>query len=168
METILWIILGIIIIGIIVKYALPAAPTTKTMPPTDASNRELTEGQKYYIGDKCIGLSPRKGYDKFEIAGAYYRNLPITTIGKFNGYVTAQTDNEYDKYAISVFNDDGLHLGFLPGGNAILHTYVSDEGGSVHAYGYIGCHDDGGMYGEVCVETDKNLVTKRNKPYAVD
>jgi hypothetical protein bacD2_23164 len=159
------ILLIVIIIIIVVIGVLISKPKTGNAIKAESN---LSDNQRYYIGDKCIGLSPRKGYDKFSIAGAYYRNLPITTIGKFNGYVTAQTDNEYDEYAIAVFNDDGLHLGFLPGGNAMLHTYVSDEGGSVHAYGYIGCHNDGGMYGEVCVETDKNLVTKRNKPYAVD
>ena len=122
----------------------------------------------YYIGDKCIGLSARKGYNKYSIAGAYYQNLPMSLLGKFNGYVELEPYNDHDKLAIAVYNDAGIQLGYLPRGNRKLHSYITNEGGQVHAYGYIACHDDNSMYGEVCVETDKSLVTKRNKPYATN
>ena len=89
-------------------------------------------------------------------------------VGKFNGYAIAQIDNEHDQYAIAIYNDNEQHLGFLPRGNDSLHSYILNDGGKVHAYGYIGCRNDGEMYGEACVETDKNLVTKRNKSYAID
>lgn len=129
---------------------------------------ELSEDQKYYLGTKCIGLSPRKGYEKFEIMGCYYRKLPLKMVGKFNGYAVAQLDNKYDPYTIAIYNDNGIHLGFLPRDNLKLHTYIICEGKSVHAYGYIGCNGLGSMYGEVCVETDKTIVTKRNKLYVVE
>lgn len=168
-----WIILGLlvfIVIGILMLKSDWQDEKEKVKKAHEhiSQRNELTESQRYYIGDKCIGLSPRKGYNKFPIAGVYFRNLPITMIGKFNGYAISQNDNEYDEYAIAIYDDKATHLGFLPRGISSLHSYILNEGAMVHAYGYIGCHDDGEMYGEVCVETDKNLVTKRNKPYAVD
>lgn len=117
----------------------------------------------YYVGQKVIGLSTRKGYKKYSLAGGYYRNLSIDMVGKFNGYAIAQTDNEHDPYAIAVYDDAGTHLGFLPRGNKVLYRYIINEEGKVHAYGYLGWNN--GIYGEVCVETNKELVTKRNKPY---
>lgn len=125
----------------------------------------LTGDQEYYIGNKCIGLSPRKGYQKYSIAGVCYRNLPITSIGKFNGYAFAETDNEHDPYAIAIYNDAHTHLGFLPRGNRSLHSYIIKEGKKVHAYGYIGCDSNDNMYGEVCVENNNANITKRNKSY---
>lgn len=135
----------------------------------DGASKPQTQSSKryddYFVGCKCISLSARKGYKSFEIAGVYYRSLPIEMVGRFNGYVVAETDNLHDPYAIAVYNDARDHLGFLPRGNKAQHDYIIDNGGSVHAYGYLGYND--GMYGEVCVETDKTLVTKRNKPYQV-
>jgi hypothetical protein len=137
---------------------------TTSKIPKDLSN--LTEEQEYYIGDKVISLYARKGYDKFPIAGVYYRNLPLSTVGKFNGYAIAEGYNEYDKYAISIYDDAGLHLGYLPKGNKKLHLYISNNNGRVHAYGYIAYSNS--IYGEVCVETNKDLVIKKNKPYGAN
>ena len=159
------ILLIVIIIIAVVIRVLISKPKTGNATKAESN---LSDNQRYYIGDKCIGLSPRKGYDKFSIAGVYYRDLPITMVGKFNGYAIAQIDNEHDQYAIAIYNDNEQHLGFLPRGNDSLHSYILNDGGKVHAYGYIGCRNDGEMYGEACVETDKNLVTKRNKSYAID
>ncbi|MDY7252035.1 hypothetical protein QHG78_01985 [Bacteroides sp. A1-P5] len=169
-----WIIIGLFIFMIIAVLILKGdwqhekEAILKAQKHISQQN-ELTESQRYYIGDKCIGLSTRKGYNKFSIAGAYYRDLPITMVGKFNGYAIAQTDNEHDQYAIAIYNDTGVHLGFLPGGNKKQHSYIINEGEQkqVHAYGYLAWHGSG-MYGEVCVETDKSLVARRNKPYVVN
>lgn len=129
--------------------------------------KNLTIQQQYYIGDKCIGLSPRKGYEKFSIAGVCHRNLPVSMVGKFNGYAIAETDNKYIPYTISIYNDEDIHLGFLKKRNKALHSYIIRENGKVHAYGYLAWNDSG-MYGETCVEVNKNLVTKRNKAYAIN
>lgn len=137
--------------------------TSKAQQHVDQSKNSTTQ-QQYYIGNKCIGLSPRKGYEKFSIAGVFYRNLPVSMVGKFNGYAIAETDNRYDPYAIAIYNDEGIHLGFLKKGNKALHSYIIGENGKVHAYGYLAWNDSG-MYGETCVEVNKNLVTKRNKAY---
>lgn len=121
-----------------------------------------------YIGDKCISLYARKGYSGFPIAGAYYQNLPISMVGKFNGYATTEPYNNHDKFAIAVYTDAGIQLGYIPKNNKKLYAYILKNGDKVHAYGYIGCDSGNSMYGEVCVETDKTLVTKRNKPYDIN
>lgn len=157
-----------IITSVIADRSNKKEVTKRSIQQMPEINNVLTDNQKYYIGDRVIGLTPRKGYEKFPIAGTYYQNLPMTVVGKFNGYAELEPDNEYDKLAIAVYNDEKVHLGYLPKGNKKLYSYIGDNGGRVHAYGYIGCHDDGGMYGEVCVETDKGLVVRRNKPYAVN
>jgi len=126
----------------------------------------LTEEQNYYIGEKCIGLTPRKGYIKIPIKGMYYRNISINEIGHFNGYSITETSNQYDPYAIAIYKDNGLHIGYVPKGNKKLYEYIRDEGGKVHTYGYIAYSDyDNDFYAECCIEYDKNLVIKRNKPF---
>lgn len=167
-----WVILGLIIfIVITILVAMPDYMKKKEVILKSQQHidqlKNLTEKQQYYIGEKCIGLYPRKGYEKFPIAGAYYRNLPVTMVGKFNGYALAQTANQYDPFAIAIYNDADTHLGFLPKGNRYLHSYILEENGKVHAYGYLAWNGSG-IYGDTCVEVDKNIVTKRNKPYIID
>jgi hypothetical protein len=129
----------------------------------DGIRAKLSEEKQYFIGQKCIGLTPRNGYNKYPIAGVYYRELPFNSVGYFNGYAKADENNNYDKVAIGIYNEYDIHLGFLPKGNTKLHAYILSEGGKVHAYGYIAY--GGSWYGEVCVETNKDLVSKRNRPF---
>jgi len=123
----------------------------------------LTDEQKYYIGDKCISLYQRKGYSSFELMGTNHRDLNITDIGKFNGYAIAVTNNIYDEYAIAIYNDLGILIGYAPRGNFKLHEYILSEGGKVHAYGFIRINNNRYFSGEVCIESDKSLVTIKNK-----
>lgn len=131
----------------------------------------LEEGQDYYVGEKCIGLSARKGYSKIPMVGMMHRNLDRSDLGKFEGWAEAETDNEHDPYAIAIYREDYIHVGYLPRGNSELHELIESEGGRVHCYGFIACErlDDYGepeyYYAAVCVETDKDLVVERNKPY---
>ena len=168
-------VIGIIVVAILLIVYSQQENRNKESNKTRESRKDVEVSrnrapsireESYYIGEKVISLYQRKGYEKFPIRGAHYRNLPIEMVGKFNGYAIAQRDNEYDPYAIAIYNDSGVHLGFIPRGNYHLHQYISEEGGRVHAYGYLQWVD--GMRGEVCVETDKRRVTKRNKPYDID
>ena len=143
-----WIIIGIFIIAVLAIFAFKSdyGKEKKTILETQKRIKQtevLSESQRHYIGDKCISLYERKGYELSPIAGAYYQNLSISIVGKFNGYAVAETDNKYDPCAIAVYSNDRIHLGFLPKGNKKLHTYILKEGGTVHAYGYMGC-DSGG------------------------
>lgn len=165
----LYLILILFFIAIIAGY-ISANRITKPISNNPQDNvlkkQSVINCNDYYIGQKVISLSARKGYQKFQIAGVYYRNLSVKLIGKFNGYAKAETDNEYDPYAIAIYNDSDTHLGYLPRGNEKLHSYIMMESGKVHAYGYLGYNNE--MYGEVCVESNKDLVTQRNKPYNIN
>ncbi|MBR5850170.1 MAG: hypothetical protein IKZ12_03825 [Alistipes sp.] len=132
----------------------------------------LSAAQAYYVGEKCIGLSPRKGYSKLALVGMYFQKLGSTHLGKFEGYAQALTEHPVDPHAIAIYREDGLQLGYLPRGNKALHQLIRHEGGKVHCYGYLACariHPTSGKpvkhYAEVCVETDRSQVVLRNKPY---
>lgn len=127
-----------------------------------------SEGQEYYRGYKTIGLTPRKGYGKFPIKGLYYRGLRDSDIGKFDGYAVAETDNKVDPFAVAIYREDDLHLGYIPAGNYALSEYIRQNNGIVHCYGYVAVDYGNRFYGEVCVETDKSKVQSRNKPYDTD
>lgn len=125
----------------------------------------LQDGQEYFCGIKCIGCSKRKGYTTREIKGMGYRDLSLHDIGRFEGYAEAEVGNKYDPYAIAIYREDYTHVGYLPAGDFELHDYITDQGGYVHCIGYIACYNNGVFYGEVSVESDKDLVRVRNKLY---
>lgn len=74
----------------------------------------LKLGQEYCFGTKTISVSRRNGYTEYPIAGIRFRGLSLTDIGRFEGYARAETDNEYDDYAVSVFREDYTRLGYIP------------------------------------------------------
>lgn len=119
----------------------------------------------YRDGSLNISLSPRKGYTYFSLVGMYYY-LNENNFGKFNGYAVAETNNQYDKYAITIYDESGHKIGHLPKGNKKVHSYIQSQGGQVHAYGYVQIYFNGTFDGAVCVETNVKEVHKRNAPYA--
>lgn len=121
----------------------------------------LQTGQEYYIGRKVIGLSPRKGYDKFQLININESGLTYLDIGKFEGYCFCEEDNE-DR-TVTIFREDKTVVGFVPC-YAFLRRYIAGEGGFVHCYGYL-IFDQHHYDGEVCIEVDKKLVRFRNKPF---
>lgn len=121
----------------------------------------------YRDGSLNISLSPRKGYTYFSLVGMFYY-LNENNFGKFNGYAVAETNNQYDKYAISIYDESGRKIGHLPKGNKKTHTYIQSQGGQVHAYGYVQIYFNGKFDGAVCIETNEKEVYKRNKPYATN
>ncbi|WP_106831140.1 HIRAN domain-containing protein [Parabacteroides pacaensis] len=156
----------LIVVLFIIAIVAGVVSANNTKSPSIQDFSDSTTVDYYFVGDKCIGLSARKGYSKYRIAGVYYRNLPLSMVGRFNGYAEVELHNKYDSFAIAIYNDAGIHLGYIPKEyNRKLHSYIMENGGKVHAYGYIACDSRNSMYGETCVETDKTLVTKRNKPY---
>ena len=136
---------------------------------------ECKGDQSYYVGLKCIGLSPRHGYEKGAMVGMYYRGLGIRDIGKFEGYAEAQDDNPVDRFAVAIYREDGRQVGWLPRGDVQTHTMIKSRGGRVHCYGYIAIRGIGrdsrepiGFYAHICLEYDLELVTERNAPYKTD
>ena len=114
-----------------------------------------------------VGLTPRKGYEKFSMVGMYYY-LPALTCGRFNGFAIVETNNPFDSSAVAIYEESGQQIGHISKAESKrLHKYITKEGGKVHAYGYVQIDYDGYFCGEVCVEVDKNKVTKRNAPYKI-
>jgi hypothetical protein len=125
----------------------------------------LQPGQDYYYGSKVISASRRNGYSQFPIKGLNYRDLSIKDIGRFEGYAKADLNNEHDAYAIAIYRENHLHLGYLPAGNNDLYNYIINNGGYVHCLGYIAAHKNLSFYGTVSVESNKDLVHRRNYTY---
>lgn len=169
------ILIIILIIGAVsFLYILDESNKGKTTQKRDVRQPKyltLSPEQQYYASWKNIGLTARRGYQKFTMVGMEHRCIGARALGKFEGYAVAQTDNPFDKYAIAIFREDAKHVGFLRRENIKLHRYIAEQGGMVHCYGYIACNkfEKGrvvdGFYAEVCVETDMNIVNVRNKAY---
>lgn len=117
-----------------------------------------------------ISLSPRKGYGFYELVGMFYY-LNENNYGRFNGYAVAEIDNNNDKYAIAIYEESGKQIGYLSKSKSKerqnFFNYIINEGGKVHAYGYVQIGFNGKFYGAVCVENDKTKVHKRNTPYRI-
>ena len=178
--------LWIIILGIVALFVWACCTGGDPSPLNTSKNEEIdpydyseyppeymSVEQGYYVGEKCIGLTPRKGYRKFPMVGMKYRDLDFTYLGKFEGYAHSEFCNEADEYAIAIYREDEEHVGYLPRGNKRLHELIDNEGGYVHCYGYIACRgihrvtdEPAVWYAEVCVESNKYAVSGRNKEYS--
>lgn len=77
--------------------------------------------------------------NKIYIRGLYYNNVTIKDVGSFYGLAYAETNNIYDKYAVSIYRADGKKLGFAPAGTEDLHRYILDHGGKVRILGELYC-----------------------------
>lgn len=162
----------IIVIGIIVLIAsfivgaIDNVDETVTTPQKYKVDFYSPNYNKYRDGTYLPLLQcNRAGYTMFTIKGL---NFYITknNYGVFNGYAEALKNNPYDPFAIGIFHENGKQIGHLPKGNKKLYDYIVKEGGRVHAYGYCAKFiEKDKMYGDVCVETDKNKVQNRNKQY---
>lgn len=51
--------------------------------------------------------------------------------GHHEGHVVASEVNEYDVYAIAVYDEDNSHIGYLPKGNGELHSLIKMAGGAM-------------------------------------
>lgn len=70
----------------------------------------------------------RKYIKKFDLVGAYYRNLrPDVDSGKFIGYIAHDYMNKYDDYALAVYNEFETHLGYLPKRNKKLFYHMENN-----------------------------------------
>lgn len=150
-----WII--IIVAILFIAFLCIGAYAEKEQKQTKA--KELKSADIYYYDTyiKTISLYARKGYKKYPLVGIGYRDLPLSAIGKFEGYAWAEDDNEHDKYAISIYGNDKGHVGYIPRGNYDLHERLMSDHRMGDAYGYIAYSESDGFYGAVCVEYNDDL-----------
>ena len=161
----------LVIIGIMVFIAFAffgAKKGSKVNSYSDSGynlhERPIDDGvsDEYYYDTyiKTISLDKRKDYEPRSIVGMTYRYLSMSDLGKFNGFAQAEDDNEFDDFAVAIYNDRGKHLGYIPRDDEEMHEYITDNFGSVNAYGYVAYSENEGYYGEVCIEyLPKDIIT---------
>ena len=78
---------------------------------------------------------PAGDYEWYSLTGMQYRGLNKQDYGIFEGKAIADTNNQYDKYAVGIHRaDNGKLIGYIrKGENEELHNYIMKHGGSVHA-----------------------------------
>lgn len=96
---------------------------------------------------KTISLYKRKRYESRPLVGMKYRHLSMSDLGKFNGFAQAEDDNEFDDFAVAIYSNRGKHLGYIPRDDEEMHEYLTDNFGSVNAYGYVAYSENEGYYG---------------------
>lgn len=130
----------------------------------DNSNKKDSNNNYHTRGHNNIWLESKKGFTKFQMVGMYYRGLRKSDMGKFEGYAKTEKHNAHDPFAVAIYNNRGKHLGYLSKGNLSIHKLISDNGGSLPAYGIISCDYTGGDFkGEVAVKT--NIALDTNNPF---
>lgn len=126
--------------------------------PTQINNSTSSNNNYYTSGYNNIWLEKRKGFTKYQMVGMYYRKLKKSDIGKFEGYAKAEKYNAHDPFAVSIYNNMGKHLGYLPSGNKYIHGLILENNQSLPVYGYISCDKYVNNYiGEVAIKTNTAL-----------
>ncbi len=87
----------------------------------------------------------------YQIRGLKYKHFTDSDFGKFYGYVKTEPDNKFDKFAISIFNDGDIHIGYIPKGDEYLFNTLELIGGQQQAWGYIHKTTSGTLYGNVFI-----------------
>lgn len=86
----------------------------------------------------CIAYSEQQEAE-YNIMGMNYRDFKHKLRSNFFvGYVKTEDNNDYDPSAIAVFNENDLHLGYIPYGNAELFNKLNtDHEGSFYCFGFV-------------------------------
>lgn len=71
-------------------------------------------------------------YIELPIRGINFRGLGSSNIGYFEGYITTDKCNKYDKFAISIYGNDGTHFGFIEKGQEFLYNKIEEVGGIIN------------------------------------
>jgi len=89
-----------------------------------------------YISDGPT-LYKLKGIKRFDLRGIQYRSLLPIDEGQFVGIAKCDY-NSHDQYAVAIFNERNVHIGFVPKGNKRLHDSLSQwHGGNLFVWGGI-------------------------------
>lgn len=119
--------------------------------------------ESYSESVKAPYIPPKSQELTYEIRGIYYRKLPVSVDGPFKGYIKAELNNPHDKFAVGVYNDDDLLLGYLPREkNRSVHKALMEDGNKKYKVtGFIEIeglddkeldYDDYEWYGEVTIK----------------
>ena len=156
------IVIGAILL-IIYVIKKDKTPNIKTNLP-EKYFRKSTTKHNYTYFTPLIKFN-NKLIRRFEIQGMDYLNLKNNTIGMFKGYVVVE-DNEYDEYAIAVYTNKNIHVGYLPGHNEKIFNIINNmENKSSFAFGLINSnkatkHFFGHVYVNMSLSKDKEKKLK--------
>ena len=138
-------------------YILTKSSTGKTRGKNISTPKALKKASPIIPYEE--NLYKKKDVRRFDIVGTYYLKLPPSKYSHgFMGYVVCQ-ENNYDKYAVGIYNQEGEHLGYVPKGNAILHDSIKEwNDGRLLAWGYLRYDDfERKWYGEVYIPVKYSL-----------
>lgn len=154
--TALLIIIGFVIVGLIYIIKKASEDSRNTADSSSYDEQMHNSKRKTYKPLVKVTLpditNPSISYS---IKGINFRNLGLEDLGPFTGYAEAELHNEYDEYAIGIYKDDGLMLGYLPSGNKDQYEYMVSVGRYLKVRGNVKIGDDGDhFYGYVYVPYD--------------
>lgn len=140
----------------------------------NTTNSEIIENS-FDMNKEDITLYKNKGIKDFKIVGSNHRNLSISENGIFYGYATCEY-NGHDKYAVSVYNKENIHIGYVPKNNKRLHDSITTwNNGKSNAWGYLKyVATEDCWFGSISIavglndEETFNLIPKKYKKHFVN
>lgn len=108
------------IIVALISYVI-ASFRTRSKPKDNIATKEFDEeaSQKTTHEQSWNDKHKRfyhKGVQRVSIAGLSYRDISISDIGYFEGYLISESDNKYDKNAIAIYSG-AKKVGYIPKSN---------------------------------------------------
>nr|WP_298672019.1 hypothetical protein [uncultured Prevotella sp.] len=80
----------------------------------------------------------QNGKEYFKIQRINYKDLENSYIGSFKGYICPDKKDKEDIYAIAVYNDNKVKVGYVRSMNKPLYDFLTEKGGIVVIHGFIG------------------------------
>ena len=139
-------IIAVIIITILICEIIKLFNGNNTSTPTQVDHTESAINNN---SSEDHLPHPGEGYVFYELVGMQYRSLSKEDYGIHNGIAVAETNNQYDKNAVSVRrSDNGKIVAYVPKEeNEYLHERITERGGTVPASFRIWTHDGEHIYG---------------------
>lgn len=137
--------------------------TIRDTPKSQNITSDHSKGCNEYL-DNPFG-SDGKEYD---LVGMQYLHLDNKDYGVNYGIAFAETDNKYDKYAISIrYSTNEKTVAYLPRENKQLHEYILSVGGQTSAAFKIWTRDGIKIYGLAYVEVKPYTTKEELKGYEI-
>lgn len=133
----------LIIILIVIIYLIFFRKKSTALKSDERNNYMSLDDSLLKTNDPLL-IYKTKGLKIFNLVGAFYRNLNHNEKGPFNGYAIT-TDNDHDQYAVAIYKNNNLHVGYIPKGNKRMHDSINElHGGRIIVYGELSYSNYGG------------------------
>ena len=119
------IMVGAVSVVLVYYYYTRKKKPPKVTPAQKPRSEPTTRSRTKETGEKK-DLYKKKSIRVFDIKGTNHRDLNKSEhTGAFIGYAQAE-NNPHDRYAVGLFNDSGVRLGYVPKGNTRLHNSLDE------------------------------------------